>query len=336
MNRTLSDGTAGWPLSVSVFALLLSALTARAQLQFSQSSVEAGDVRCGAPLVHDFTFRNSATQPIEIIDIQASCGCLKPRLEPRTISPGESGTLHIEVNTLTQSAGPHTWEVHVRYQIRDGAQEAVLRLVGNIVAEISVEPCQLTIHAGRAISHELRLTDVRPHPLNITAVRSTSPKITASVVGEARDAAGHLVRTLRIQLADDVPEGRHEETLSIYTDDSTYRDLRVPITIIKRPQQRVTATPAEAAMLAQPGHAIPSRIVLLRDGQNETVDIGQITTSDPAITCTWAQGPGTHATLRIRVDRSRLKEEALKGSVEVHIRKPAAETVTIPVTVNLQ
>lgn len=337
MKRMLSCQP-GARIATMVLGALLATLQAdkvRAELQFRQPLVEVGDVKCGAALAHDFSFCNTAAQPIEIVEIQASCGCLKPRLEPRTIPPGESGTLHVEVNTLTQSAGPHTWEVHIRYQLGSEQREAVLRLAGNIVTEISVKPCSLSICADRAITHELHLIDLRPHALSITAVRLTSMKVTASVVGEARDAAGHLVRTIRINIADDFPEGRHEETLTIYTDDPTYRDLRVPVTIIKRPRQRVTATPAEATMLAQPGEPLPSRIVLLRDNQNEPVDIQEITTSDPAITCTWARGPGSHATLRIRVDRSRLKEEGLKGSVEVRVSKPVAETVSIPVTVHV-
>jgi hypothetical protein len=320
-------------MSMLVQALHPGAL--RAELQFRQPRVDVGNVKCGAPLAHDFAFRNAAMQPVEIIDIQASCGCLKPRLEARTMQPGASGSLHVEINTLTQSAGPHTWEVHVRYRLGEDIHEAALQLVGNIITEIYVEPCSLTIHAGRAISHELRLTDMRPHALSITAVRCTSPKIAARVENESRDAAGHVIRTIRFTVADDILEGRHEEMLTIFTDDPTYRDLNVPVTVIKRPRQRVTAMPAEAAMLAQPGQPLPSRIVLLRDSQNETVDIEQITTSDPAIICTWAHGPGSHATLRIRVDGSRLKDEGLKGSVEVHIRKPAAETVVIPVTVNV-
>jgi hypothetical protein len=166
-------------------------------------------------------------------------------------------------------------------------------------------------------------------------VRATSPKITASVVEEARDAAGHMVRTIRLDVADDLPEGRHEEMLAIYTDDPTYRDLKVPVTVIRRPRQRLTATPAEATMLAQPGQPIPSRIVLIRDSQNDAVDIEQITTSDSAIACTWARGPGSHATLRVSVDRSRLKADGLHGNIEVHIRKPAVETMTIPVTVTV-
>ena len=55
--------------------------------------------------------------------------------------------------------------------------------------------------------------------------------------------------------------------------------------------------------------------------------------SDPAISCTWARGPGTNATLRITVDRTKLAGDSLHGVVEVQIRKPAAETVAIPVAV---
>jgi hypothetical protein len=323
-------------VAVALLAIAHDTATARADLQFRQPSVIVGEVKSGARLTRDFAFTNAATQKIEIVELQGSCGCLKPKVEPRVYQPGESGTLHAEINTLTQGAGPHSWNIHVRYRLGDEMHEQTLQLTGQIIAEISVEPSSLTIFADHAITHELLLTDSRPRPLSITSVQATSPKLTPHVTEESRNAQGQLVRHVHLDVAEDFPDGRHEEMLDIYTDDTTYRDLKVPVTIVKRPQQRFTALPAAAELSAPPGKPLPSRIVLIRDSQNETVEIDRITTSDQAIACTWARGPNTMVTLRITVDRSRLHGDSIRGSVEVRVSKSVPEIVTIPVTATVQ
>jgi len=121
--------------------------------------------------------------------------------------------------------------------------------------------------------------------------------------------------------------------LTIFTDDPLYRELKVPVTVVKRVRQRFSALPERVTMTARRGQAIPAKIVRIRDSQDITVEIERLTPSDPAITCTWARGPGANATLRITVDRTKLTGDVLRGSVEVKITKPMAETVVVPVSV---
>jgi hypothetical protein len=297
--------------------------------------LDAGTVKSGAPLVHEFAFTNCGTESIEIIDIQSSCGCAKPKLQTRLYKPGEGDKLHVEVNTLTQGSGPHSWRTVVRYREGDAIRETDIILSGTVVAEIAVEPPQLSVFADQAVAHELHVIDWRSKPFAITAVQTTSPKLTARVIGETRDDQGRLTRTIRLDLANDFPDGRREETLTIITDDPLYRELRVPIVVVKRPRQRITALPDAATLTAPRGQPIPAKIVRIRDGQDGAVEIDHLTPSDPAITCTWARGPGANATLRISVDRTKLIGIGLRGSIEVKISKPVAETLTIPVTVTM-
>jgi len=320
-------------LLVTVSVFLTNAVSLRADLQFKQTTVDVGEVKRGAPLAHEFAFFNSGPESVEIVEIQASCGCLRPDLETRLYNPGTGSKLRIEVNTLTQDAGPHSWRTVVRCRQGEANHETELVLTGTVVAEITLQPPEISLFADQAVSHELRLIDLRARPLTIKTVEATSPKLSARVTGEARDAEGHWTCTIRLDVAPDFPEVRHDETLNIYTDDPLYRHLKVPVTITKRPRQRLAALPNAVTMIAPRGQTIPSKIVLIRDAENAAVEIERLMPSDSAIVCTWAPGPGSNATLRITVDRKQLKSEFLRGSVEVKIGKPAAETVTIPVTV---
>jgi hypothetical protein len=316
-----------------VLVFTLYPTCARAELRFTQPTADAGQVKCGVPLAHEFAFGNTGPGAVEIVEIQASCGCLRPQLEQRLYNVGEGSKLRIEVNTLTQAAGPHSWRTVVRYREGNETHEMALILTATLVAEISVQPSELVIFADHAVTHELRVTDSRAKPFTITAVQSTAPKLTLRLTDEKQDAEGGLTRTIRLDVAEDFPEGRHEETVEIHTDDPLYRDLKVPVRIVKRSRQRFTALPAEVALSAPRGQPIPSKIVLIRDSENGSIEIERLTPSDAAIGCTWARGPGGNATLRITVDRSRLSSDGLRGKVQVQIGKPAAETVTIPVMV---
>jgi hypothetical protein len=319
-----------------ILLMMAWAPAARAELRFAQPAADVGEVRGGSPLVHDFKFTNVGQEVVEVAEIQASCGCLKPRLEPRVFKPGEQGVLRVEVNTLSVAAGSHSWHIQVSYRSGETRHDASLVLTGKIISEVTVQPALLTVFADKGVTHDLLLTDLRPKPLHITAVQASSPKVQSRMVEEFHDGLGHLVRKIRLEVIADFPEGRHEETLDIFTDDPMYRDLRVPVTIVKRPRQRLTVQPREVSLTAPVGAAAPSRLVLLSDSDDGAIEIDRVTTADPALVCQWTRGPNNMATVRISVDRSRVQSEEFHGSVQIHVRKPVEQTLVIPVTVTLQ
>jgi hypothetical protein len=312
--------------------LLLSGGRARADLFFPEPVADAGEVRSGTSLVHRFTFINQGTATIEITGARASCGCLKPRLEQRTCGSGERGSLLLEVNTLSQAPGRHEWKAWITYKIGDASYESPLQLHARIVAEITVRPAALTIFAGSVVEHEILLTDLRSTPLSIREVRPSSPHLKSEVVGEYRDESGHQVQKLRLLVTGEYPDGRHEEVVGIYTDDPLYRELRVPVTIVKQGRTRLAATPDQVTLQTPRGQSASSKIVLIRDSQNQQVEIESITSDDPAITCHWAKGPGAMATVKIQIDHGKQSTETLETAVHVETREPTHQTLTIPVT----
>jgi hypothetical protein len=316
-------------------ALILAGIlpaAVHADLYFKEPIANAGSVYSGTPLVHRFTFVNQGPEAVEITEARASCGCLAPRLEQRTFKPGEEGKLDLEVRTLSQAAGPHTWSVRLSYQTGGKVCEMSLQLHARVFTEVSVEPASLNLFADKAAGHEITLTDRRAQPLTLTDVRISSPKVQPRLSEPARDSAGHWIRKVRLEVASDFPVGRHDEVLVIYTDDPKYPDLKVPVTILKQVQQRLAATPDRVTLAAARGQLLPARIVLIRDNAEQQVKIDNVMVDDPALTCKWAEGPGKLCTLRIQVDRSRLQGGRLHSAVHVEISQPLRETLTIPVT----
>jgi hypothetical protein len=311
--------------------LPLSTLAARADLECAQPVVEKGEVRSGVSLSHRFSLVNRGSDTVEITDVRPSCGCLAPKLEYRRLLPGESGDLVLEVNTLTQPAGAHSWRETIRYTTAGVEKELPLYIAARIVTEISVEPPSLAIYTDTAIKREITILDRRTEPLIVRSVQASSPYILTHLGELRRNDAGHWVRSIQVEVTADCPYGNHAETLLVCTSDATYPELTIPFTVFKRPRQQISAAPSSVNLVQVHGQPLPSRIVLLSAADDEEVKIDRVECEDAAIECRWAQGPGHRATLKIRIDPSRRKGDTLQSAVHVYLRQPAKQTITVPV-----
>jgi hypothetical protein len=309
---------------------------ARADLECAQPVVEKGEVRSGIPLSHSFTLVNSGHEVIDVTDVRPSCGCLAPKLQRRHFQPGESGTLLLEVNTLTQPPGANSWRATIHYKTAGEERELPVYIAARVVTEISVEPPSLAIYTDSSIGHEVTVIDRRTEPLIVRAVVASSPHVRTHLGELQRNEAGHWIRSIQVEVLADCPEGSHEETLRICTSDPTYPELKVPFTIVKRLRQSVSAAPSSVVLSEVAGQPLPSRIVLLSATDNRPVRIERIESGHDAIGCHWAQGPGQRATLKVRVDHTRLPKEGLQSSIRVHLSSPTTQTITIPVICGLR
>jgi hypothetical protein len=315
-----------------LIALGVGQSPARADLHCPEPRIDLGEVKSGKPLAHRFAFTNRGTESVEITEIRPSCGCLKPHCDKGTYRPGESGTLLFEVNTLTQPAGPHSWRVLIRYRSGDREGELSLMLNARVVNEVLVQPAALTIYTEAGAHHALTLTDGRPLPLAITEVRTTSAHLRAKAEAPTKDGTGRLVQTIRLEVLPDYPEGKHDEEVTLKTNDSEYPELRVPATVVKHSPQRVSAVPSSVSLSAPAGGAVPTRLVLVRANGDEPVELERAEADDPAVTLQWTRGASPTATVRIGIDRARLMGDSLQTIVRIHVAKPAPQVLTIPVT----
>jgi hypothetical protein len=309
---------------------------ARAELRVARSTVDLGKLRTGKVLKHSCAFVNAGPDAVEIVEARASCGCLAPQLQKQTYRPGEEGELFVEVNTLGQPAGRNSWHVKLSYRQADKLEETTLRLSAELIREIEVEPTAITMLTGTEIRREITVTEMRERPLHITDVRCSSPKLSGQIAGVSKDAAGRRVTRIGVKLAGDCPEGRHDEVIALYTDDPDYPELKVPITILKQHRTRIAALPNRVELTAALGQALPSRVLLLRAPENQTVIVDRITADHASVVTSWAPGPGPAATVKVTVDRSRMPGAELQSTIHIHVREPFKEILSIPVTCTLQ
>ena len=315
---------------LAVFLALPGA--ARAQLRFERPQADLGEVRGGKPLTHRFAFVNAGDTFVEILEVKPGCGCLKPRVTHLRIPPHQPGAIELDVNTLGHVGGPHVWQTQLTYRAATSIKELTLALKAHIINDVAVQPAALTLITGGVVSQEVVLSDRRGQPLRVTEVRPSSPRLIARAGEPSRDEKGRLVYKITVAPAADCPEGRHEEAVAIYTGDPEYRALTVPVTIVKRSRERLSAAPREVTLTAAAGQSLPARIVQVRDPQDRPVVIDSVTADDPAVTCRWASGPGNAATLRIQVDRGRIHGDHFQTAVHIRTKSPQGESITIPVT----
>jgi hypothetical protein len=319
---------------LAMVAFWAAAGRARAELTCAQPVFEAGTVRSGVPLAHRFRLVNRGPADVEVREVRPGCGCLRSELSKHVLRPGEEALLNVEINTLTQAPGPNRWRAVVHYRCTQVEHELPLDVTAAVVREVSVRPANLLVYTDAEIGHEFTLTDRRARPLAVRAVTTTSPHVRVSAAAPRRTAEGAWEWALSLRVAAACPEGRLEEMLHVYTDDTTYPDLKVPFTVVKRSRQRVPVVPAAVSLTASGFAALPARIVLLGSG-DEAVVVDRVEVDHPAIGCRWAPGPGTRVTLRIRIDRAQITGPLWKGSVRVHLSRPAGEVVTIPLSCTL-
>lgn len=314
-------------------AVLTLASGAQADLQFTATTVDVGEIRAGAPLSHQFPFTNRGTEEVEITGIHSSCGCLTPRMSGQRFAAGEQGHVRVEINTLSPNPGPHTWQVTLSYRVGNEDIEIALQVKARLIREIVVEPAAVTMYVNGPMQTEIRMTDLRPQPLTVEAVETSAPGLQARLAGEETDSSGRLVR--KIQLHVDVSDGGHEETLSLYTNDPFYREIKVPVSIVKRSRQRISASPGRVEWTAGVGSSLPAKMVLLSDRDNQEINVQAVTSDSPAVSCQWAKGPGAMTTVKIKVDPNLIDEKSFQTVVQVQVVKPVSQTVLIPVSVSL-
>lgn len=304
--------------------LVASPTFAVAQLRVTEPAVNLGELRGGAPVQHRFDFVNESTDPIDIVDVRLGCGCMKPTLEKRALQPGEKGSLILQLRTLGQPGGAHSWHAFIVWRQKDKVIETRLTLAATIVNEIMVEPSILAMSVATSLRQEISFTDHRALPAKILRVLASSPAIKVQTLPQA----GGVTKIILDVSAADLKNESEEATITIYTSDLTYRELQVPITLTKAQKMEVTATPTHVELIGN-----GSQLVRLRRRGDQPLRIEKVELSHPAIACTWAAGPGNDATLKIRLKSDALDQSQVEVNVRVLLAEPAGVALTLPVRV---
>src|SRR5262249_7640622 len=137
---------------------------------------------------------------------------------------------------------------------------------------------------------------------------------------------------IELTVADACAPGQYADEIAIDTDDPEYRELRIPVRVIKKAASTgVQASPGSVTLRFAKEQTSASSLLRLKDADDRQVVVEKAESDHPSIACKWASGPGSMATLRVTVDLSKANAAGV-GVVTVKLKGPVAETVLIPVS----
>ena len=122
----------------SIFALvLISVLTFNivaaekgAVMTFAEKTHDFGSIKeADGPVTHVFEFTNTGSEPLVIINVNASCGCTRPEYPKEPIMPGKKGKIKVTFNPAGRP-GEFSKEVKIR---TNGSKRPVLRITGTVI-----------------------------------------------------------------------------------------------------------------------------------------------------------------------------------------------------------
>ena len=180
-------------LLLTVIALCAAASPAFAELTWAQKTVELdGDARSPVLEAH-FHFTNTGSNPVEIRNVESSCGCTTTALEKRVYKPQESGEI-----VAKYTVGTHTGlqRKTLLVQTDDGSAPTTLTLVAHILEILRVTPSFVTwSHNEPATPKQITLELVQNTPFDEISVDSSSAHATAKLVPVTKGRKYDLIVT---------------------------------------------------------------------------------------------------------------------------------------------
>ena len=260
--------------------------------------------------------------------------CFRHVLTEKEIAAGKSSELTVGINLLTQPEGANSWKMVIRYRVASDppvSGERIVQIAAKVKKDVSVEPVAMMLLSEKEITGTLTVFDRRGKPLTITAAR-VGLKDVRTEVKPATDANGRRSQQIAITVAEACAAGQHADEICIDTDDPEYRELRIPLRVIKKSETTgVKAVPGSVTLRFAKEQTTASSLVRLRDADNKEVLVEKAESDHPAIACKWAPGPGSMATVRVTVDLATAKSAGI-GVVTVKLKGPRPETILIPVS----
>lgn len=202
---------------------------ARPALAFDQYAVDFREVPPRPVIQAHFDFTNQSDRPVEIAQIEPSCGCLDPKLygNQTHYEPGERGRFYVTLHTANESPGPHGYTITVRYHDGELREETLAFRLALPERKVNVEPPEVYFYqlSGEPAEQVIYVTDYRDAQLEVVSARCTSELVGVDVLPPEIDAEGHRRTPIRLRVPGDVPPGRQTGLVTIATTDPEFRQL---------------------------------------------------------------------------------------------------------------
>lgn len=116
-----------------------------AYMKFETIEYNFGNLPQGKPVSYDFSFKNTGKEPIELENVQASCGCTTPIWTKEPVLNNKSGVIKAQYNMAREGLFDKTITVSAK-----SGEQVVLHIKGNAIAQKQgVEDADATMFGGK-------------------------------------------------------------------------------------------------------------------------------------------------------------------------------------------
>ena len=104
------------------------------QISFAQMKYDFGQVRKGEKVMTAFHFKNTGMKPLQILQVQTTCGCTITEWQKTVIPPNGTGEISVIFDTTVKDmAGKQTKSILVISNAKN--KEVLLSLEGDILTQ---------------------------------------------------------------------------------------------------------------------------------------------------------------------------------------------------------
>jgi hypothetical protein len=203
--------------------------TAAGPLVCDQPEYDFGERDNSTEVQHTFQLRNAGDSPLTINRVLTTCGCTAASLKQKTLQPGESVPLEVEVSLRGRKG---VFQKHVYVLYGDDAQKRTKLTIEGTARErirVSPETVPLSHSAGDQPTEATVTIQVleAPAKFNVTSTGTDSKYLEMSLES-SEDGMKH---TLHVRTKPPLPLGPHPAMIRIFTDNEHYPRLDIPVAL---------------------------------------------------------------------------------------------------------
>jgi len=298
--------------------------------EFSQTSLDLGEVPQGKPIEHVFVVENAGSKDLHIERV-VSTNVID---FDKVIPPGKEGKIKLGINPEDRRGG-----VEVLAEVYSNDPErpkTVLQLRARIVAPVDVLPQDrvyfLDAIKGQKQEQELTIVNSQGRPLKIQQVTSSNPVFQTRLESLREGTRYKLV----VGLDPNAPAGKHEGQIMVTTDSREYPSIPVEVRAVV--WEVVSASPSLVNFSQIPFDIVDQKpmgqkIVVVKKHQGKDFQVLRATTDVPYITVEVVpQKPGESFLVNLDIVKDRAQRGDIQGTLRIETNDPTFPELKVPIT----
>ncbi len=324
-------------LALSAGLLVAGALMAQApkpKAVVPQPILEAGKKPKGDKLIGEFVIKNEGNAPLEISEVRPACGCTVADY-PKTIAPGQSGTIKLTIDTSEFSGGPIAKGATVYTSDVENPQiELTVRAI--IAPYIEAKPGYARYITVQNEPKEGTIGQTLWAPdgssFDVVKIESPWPFLTTSF-REAKDAerqpdAKGKQWYVEMHLSNSAPVGPLADMVRVVTNHPKQKTVEIPVSGFVRPVIAVTPPDGDLGKidLKEP----KKRTLFVRNFATEAIKVTNVQTDNPNVEAKLKPlQEGRQYSIQV-ILKPTLTKGPLKFNVTLTTDSAKVPTVTVP------